>query len=118
MKVEWVGIYEGGNITNERIHFRALVDIDLRYYAIYDSNLIDANRIFVGNRNCYWFSTQLIKAGDNVVLYTRAGSPNVEKRPNGTVFHFLFRGLAQPLYRQNDSCAVLFEIGNWVTAKK
>jgi len=61
MKVQWIGIYDRGNLTSERVHFRALVDIDLRFYAIVDTQRIDASRIFVGPRSCFWFVSQLVK---------------------------------------------------------
>src|SRR5258706_12478213 len=92
------GIYDRGNFALEGIHFRALVDIDLRFYAVFDTKLIDTNRLFVGNRTCYWFASQPLKAGDNIVFYTRAGSPSVEKRSDGTIFNFVSTGLTQPLY--------------------
>ena len=34
MKVVCLGIFDRGDISKERVHFHALADIDLRYYAI------------------------------------------------------------------------------------
>ncbi len=124
MKVAWVGIYDRGNIQLERVHFRALFDIDLQFYAILDTQyqsplpFIQAapfNQIGVGNRNCFWFAPFKVKAGQNVVLYTRAGAQNTETRTDGSVFHFFFRGLALPIYQPLEKCAVIFEINNWIT---
>lgn len=116
MKVFWIGIYDRGNAQLERIHFRALFDVDLKFYAILDTEYTGPNRVQTGNKNSYWFSDKVIKAGENVVLYTRAGAPNTETRPDGAVFHFLFRGIGQALYTNPQTCAVIFEISNWATS--
>lgn len=124
MKATWLGIYDRGNIATERIHFRALVDIDLQFYAVIDteyqsvalfSSPLNQTQIAVGNKNCLWFAPYQVKAGQNVVVYTRAGSSNVETRTDGSVFHFLFRGLGQALYQPANRCAVLLEINSWIT---
>jgi hypothetical protein len=121
MKATWVGIYDRGNIANERVHFRASVDIDLRFCVILDTHYQQPSIfqpggvIEAGSKNCYWFAPFIIKAGQNVVLYTRVGNQNTETRPDGSVFHFFFRGLTQPLFQQTNRCAVLFEINNWAT---
>lgn len=122
MKATWLGIYDRGNITAERVHFRASVDVDLRFFAVLDTHYQQQPSIFqpgglieAGNKNCYWFAPFLVKAGQNVVLYTRAGNQNTETRSDGSVFHFFFRGLSQPLYQLTNRCAVLLEISNWAT---
>jgi hypothetical protein len=116
MKVTLVGIYERGILNNERVHFRASVDLDLNYYAVFDTQHLDANRIFLDHKSCYWFSAKQIKTGDNIVLYTRAGVPNVETRNDGTIYHFFFRGLNNPLYPNPKNCAVILEINSWISS--
>lgn len=115
MKAVWLGIYERGVITSERVHFRASVDFDLNFYVIVDTKKIDNGRIFLNQRSCFWFAPLKIKAGDNIVLYTRQGVPSVETRKDGGVFHFLFRGLDKPIYAEPQDCAVLLEINSWIT---
>lgn len=121
MKVTWVGIYDRGNLANERVHFRANVDIQLNYFVVLDTILLQQpaflveGRIQSANRNCYWFGQFEVKAGQNVVLYTRLGSQSTETRTDGQVYHFFFRGLPQPLYQLPLSCAVVMEINNWQT---
>src|SRR5450759_4870249 len=102
MRVIWLGIYDRGDLSKERAHFRALFDIDLQFYAVLDTQYQTpfpfGSRIEANNKGCYWFIPFQVKAGQNVVLYTRAGSQNTETRNDGSVFHFFFRGLQQPLY--------------------
>jgi hypothetical protein len=125
MKVAWLGIYDRGNIALERVHFRAMLDIDLQYYAVLDTQyqsafvtLLSPDRIEAGNKSCFWFNQIQVKAGQNVVVYTRAGVHTSETRPDGAVFHFFFRGLPNPLYMDANRCAVIFEINNWITTPK
>ncbi|MDE3098961.1 MAG: hypothetical protein KGJ88_05765 [Verrucomicrobiota bacterium] len=116
MKTTWLGIYDRGNIANERVHFRALADIDLQFCAIVDTQYQTVQGLIeVNNKNCFWFSPYPVKAGQNVVVYTRAGVPNFETRADGSMFHFFFRGLGQPLYQPVHRCAVLLEINSWIT---
>jgi hypothetical protein len=115
MKANWVGIYERGNTQGERVHFRAVVNIDLNYFAVYDTTSAGPGRINLTQRPCYWFGPKTIKAGENVVLYTRAGKENTETRPDGSVYHFFFRGLSAPLYKDSNARAVLLELNDWTT---
>lgn len=117
MKATPVGIYDRGVPNQERVHYRANVDLDLTYFAIFDTNTAGPNNINAGHSTCYWFSPYRVKAGENVVLYTRGGSQSKETRNDGTVYHFFFRGLSSSLYGNPDSRAVLFELATWSTAK-
>jgi hypothetical protein len=125
MKASWLGIYDRGNISMERVHFRANVDIDLQYYAVLDTqfesafmNLLMPDRIQAGNKSCWWFNQYQVKAGHNIVLYTRAGAHTTETRPDGSVFHFFFRGLPTPIYGNANKCAVIFELNSWITTQR
>jgi hypothetical protein len=115
MKISWIGIFDRGVLANERIHFRALYDLDIVNYAVYDTTRIDKTSVFSSQKSCWWFSSKKIKAGENVVLYTRAGIATTETRQDGAIYHFLFRGLIQPLYVKPEACAVMFEINFWDT---
>jgi hypothetical protein len=117
MKAIWIGIYDRGVLKDERVHYRVNVDLDLAYFAVFDTASADANTISAGHSTCYWFGPTRIKAGENVVLYTRAGSYSTETRKDGTVYHFFFRGRGTALYQNADSRAVLFELNTWATAK-
>lgn len=103
----------------ERVHFRALFDIDLQFYALLDTEYqlfqLFGSSVFNGQKSCFWFPPKVVRAGENVVIYTRAGVPNVENRKDNSVFHFYFRGLPNPIYQPVSKCAVLFEINSWIT---
>jgi hypothetical protein len=119
MKVSWVGIYDRGNMQLERIHFRALVPIDLCYYAVIDSQSVGnpITAVQAHNKGCYWFTSFRVEAGQNVVLYSRSGAMTTENRADGSTFHFFFRGLTAPLYQDASKCAVLLEVNDWISTQ-
>jgi hypothetical protein len=111
----------------ERVHFRATADVDLQFIVVLDSDRttpdifmvaagLGSSTVQAGSKDCFWFAAFKVKAGQNVVLYTRAGTPSTETRPDGQVFHFFFRGLAAPKYTMPNRCAVLFEMFSWETS--
>jgi hypothetical protein len=117
MKVELIGIIDRGDPDKERVHLKALVDLDLTNYAILDTLFVSAASIQAGTHQCYWCTPAPVKANSNVVIYTRVGTPTTEPAADGTVSHFFFRNMPGPLYTDPKSCAVLFEIGSWATSK-
>ncbi len=114
MKISVAGIYDRGNLDKERVHFRADTDLNLSFFVLLDTMWIDATQVSAGNHSAFWFAPQQIARGHNVVVYTRAGTPNVETRPDGTVFHFVFRGLAYPQYVSSQASVVLMEVQTWL----
>jgi hypothetical protein len=117
MRTVWIGIYDRGAIPSERVHFRASADIDLVRYVLLDTVFLSANAIGNGNKSCFWFPSQIVRAGENVVVYTRAGTTSREVRPDGSVYHFIFRGKTSALYARPEACAVLYELADWATIR-
>jgi hypothetical protein len=115
MKISLVGIYDRGSLEKERLHFRAEVDLDLSFFVVLDSHYLQPTTVEAANRMGYWFVPRSVKKGENVVLYSRAGSTNTETRPDGAIYHFMFRGHSNPLYASPNACAVLMEVQTWIT---
>jgi hypothetical protein len=113
MKATLLGIYDRGNLANERVHFRLTADVDVSFFLVLDSFHPQPHTVATEQKSCYWFPTRPAKAGENVVLYTRAGTPNTETHSNGQIYHFAFRGLQNPLYARPEASAVLVEIQSW-----
>lgn len=118
MKISISGIYDRGDIQKERLHFRADVALDLSFYVLLDTVYQGPSSVSAGNLSAHWFGPRQIARGEHVVVYTRFGNPSVEKRDNGSVYHFLFRGLATPLYTMPNSCAVLIEAQTWASTQR
>ena len=115
MKLQIKAVYDRGVLSKERIHLVANADIDLKFYLMLDTTYTAANSISNLERHAFWFSPRVIKAGENVVLYTKKGTESVETKENLGKFHFLYRGLDQTVWNKDADCAVLFEINTWAT---
>jgi hypothetical protein len=112
MKISISGIYNRGDITNERVHFRADTDIDLSFFVLFDTAFMVGTQVSAGNHGAFWFGPRAIPRGDHVVVYTRVGNPSTEKK-DGVTYHFLFRGWDVPLYTEVNRCAAIMELATW-----
>lgn len=112
-----IGIYDRGILDRERVHFQAETDIDLQFCVVMDTFFRDESSVQAGQRLCYWFAKKQIKAGENVVLYSRAGIDSTENRENGVVFHFFFRENSSVLYSDPKTTVSLMTIANWQTMR-
>jgi hypothetical protein len=123
MNLTFVTISDKGK-SEERLHFRAAAELDLSSYAVFDTVAFDdkadalgiPDRIFPGQRTCFWFSAKKLNVGESVILYTRAGNATSEQRADG-LYHFIFRGLPTPLYTSPRSAPTLFEVNTWMAKK-
>jgi len=118
MNIKLVGIFDRGNLDKERIHFIALSDLSLSYYAVFSTFYTGQNQIQALDKNCYWFPPKNIRANENIVLYTKAGQTLEQKKENGDVHHFYYRGLRVPVFQNPNACAVIFELKTWITEPK
>jgi hypothetical protein len=117
VKASIAGIYDRGSLDKERVHFRADVDLDLSFFILLDSQFVPLlmSQVSAGNHSAFWFGPQQIPRGHHVVVYTRAGVPNVETREDGSVYHFFFRSQSNPLYALPQACAVVLEVQTWAS---
>ena len=117
MKLSIVQVADRGVPNVERLHMRALLDIDLCFFIILDVNVIvPKTRVSSKPKNAYWFSTHPVKAGDNVVLYTGTGVDMVRPNGSGGTDHFFYWGCPQTLWALPTGAAVVCEISEWTTA--
>jgi hypothetical protein len=117
MKASLAGIFDRGILDKERVHFRADSDLDLSFFVLLSTHSLSETSVSAGNLSAYWFSPRAIKRGQHVVVYTRAGTPSTEAHGDGGMYHFIFRGLVNPLYALPNANAVLMEVATWVTSK-
>jgi hypothetical protein len=117
MRISLAGIYDRGSHEKERVHFRADYDVNLSFYVLLDTMRNNTSEVSAGNLSAFWFGPREIPRGHHVVVYTRAGNTNIEKRDDGSIYHFLFRGLPNSLYAVPEASAVLMEVQTWVTAQ-
>jgi hypothetical protein len=112
MKVSISGIYNRNEIANERVHFRADVDLDLSFFVLFDTVFMGGSQVSAGTHTAFWFGPRAIPRGEHIVVYSRTGNPSTERKETGT-YHFLFRGSSAPLYSDSNRCAAVMELTTW-----
>lgn len=93
-------IADKGSIQNERVVVKALVDVDIGRYGIFRTGK-SATGITNSVYNTYWFPDRQVRAGDLIVLYTKAGVYSVKRNLDGSDAHFYYWGLSAPLWNGN-----------------
>jgi hypothetical protein len=117
VKASFVAIYDRGLLASERFHFQMTVDLNLSFLVLLDTVYSNPTGIDAGNKLAYWFPPKLVKAGEHIVVYSRAGVVSAELK-NGINYHFVFRGLATPVYANPNACGVIMELQTWTTSPK
>ncbi len=117
MRLKIVKIIDRTSAKDERLWLKVLQDADLSFYVVFDTTYVNENQISNLQRHAYWFASKNVKTGDNVVLYTRKGTPNSKANLDGTTSHFLYWGLDHPIWNNKGDCAVLMELNSWTTSQ-
>lgn len=117
MNINIEKILDRGTANKERLWLRVVADTDLCYFIVFDTTYTTPDSISNLHRHAYWFRSKEVRAGDSVVLYTKAGTPSEQVNPDGTKTHFLFWGLENTIWNKTGDCAVLFEVTSWQTSK-
>lgn len=103
-----------GNLNDERIGMRVLEDCNLKFFAVYHTS-VNEKGFYNRPKHVFWFYPKDVKAGDEVVLYTRKGADNTIDKDDHQV-HFIYWGLDQSIANKGD-CVVLSEIKDWMIEK-
>ena len=117
MKIEIINIIDRGTADQERLWLKVSSDTDLVYFIVFDTTYTTQASISNLPRHTYWFRPKIVKAGDQVILYTKAGTPTETKNQDGSTTHFLFWGLEKTIWNAPGDCAVLFEVSTWQTSQ-
>jgi hypothetical protein len=113
--VKIVGIVDRGVPGKERLHLAAVANVSLNYYAVFDTVYVGPDGIAPIPRRAYWFADYQVKAGDQVILYTKPGEQSTKQRNDGYINHFFYWGLDRHIWKDPASCAVVLEISDWAT---
>lgn len=113
MTLEISSFAEAGNLQKERLVIKIRDDVDIGEYAVFHSR-ISSNAIPTsGSKKAYWFPDRAVKAGDLVVLYTKAGTTGKKDLGEGRTAHFFYWGQETALWGPNTG-AVVLEISDWI----
>lgn len=114
MKLDPLKVEDRGDIERERLVFRAREDVDVGRYAIFKcENSETKGRVLSANIPAvYWFPDKTIKAGDFVVVYSKAGARSEKKGDNGNMTYFYYWGFESAQWNKNYT-PVLLEANTW-----
>jgi hypothetical protein len=116
MKLKIVQLTDRGIAFQERLHLTVLAEANLINYVVFDTVGISNDRIVAIPKRAFWFSSYVVRPGDNVILYTKAGVSSVTRRPDGGADHFFFWGIDSTLWNDASARAVLLEVSDWQTS--
>ncbi len=110
-------IVDRGVPNQERLHLTVGRDSNAANYVVLLSSFSTPSRdsVLAGSRSSFWFPNRNLKAGDNVILYTKGGTESMQARPDGKQNHFFFWGSNQTLFPDPSSCVIVAELNNWIT---
>ena len=111
MKLVFSSYGDEGNLSDERFGFKVVQDCNLKFYVAYHTHETDGG-FYNRPLDVFWFYPKNVKAGDEVVLYTKKGEDSSEIRKDGHTVHFFFWGLDKPIIKKGD-CIVLSEVNSW-----
>ena len=118
MRLSVVAIADPSVPNRERVHLSVVTDTDLTYYILFSSFMMENGLVSAGGKAGFWFPSHIVKAGDNVVVYTGTGMPTTNIRADGGTNHFFYWGMPRTLFNVPASCVVLGELNAWLTQNK
>jgi hypothetical protein len=113
MNLAIVTIANRGDLSNERLHLKVKADTGLGSYVALATVYSSPTTFTAMPKALFWFPAKPVKAGDNIVLYTKAGSAKSELQADGTTNHFFYWGKAAPLFNASEDCCVVLELNSW-----
>jgi len=113
MNLEISSFADAGNLQKERLVIKALHDVDIGEYAVFCSRTSAHFLPTTGSKQAYWFPDRSVKAGDLVILYTKAGKTSTKALSQGRTAHFFYWGQESALWG-SPRTAVVLEISDWI----
>lgn len=107
-------VSDKGSADNERLVLRVKSDDDVGDYAVLQTGwIIDKNIPTTRVYRAFWFPNASVKAGDLVVLYTKAGQRSSKTMENNYTAHFFYWGHTESIWQTSDRGAVLLHAPAW-----
>src|SRR5437763_16335917 len=113
MNLEIIKIHNHGDQNEEYVEFKATAACNLDHYIITDNTYTPDGHISNKLRHPFWFTSQNVRAGDYVFLYTKPGSSDSFQNKAGSTTYRFYWGVREPLWNDTGDCAVLFELNTW-----
>lgn len=108
-------IRDAGDLDKERLVLQTILDCEIGdYLTSVSTETNNGNSVLSKIGNTYWFPDGKISGGSLVVLYTKKGTNSVKNNSDGSKSYFYYRNETAPVFAAPNSCAVVFEINNWI----
>jgi hypothetical protein len=115
LALQFVAIVDKGEVRKERVHLKATRDGNTSFFILLAAQAVSANEVSAGARPAYWFEPADIKAGDHVIVYTRAGEYSKSRRTDGYLNHFFYWGRTTTLFGAETARVVIAALDTWET---
>jgi hypothetical protein len=114
MNIEIRNVRDVGNIDSERIVLKVGPENDdIGKYILLDTELAKDQQPTNRLRHTFWFPDKKIRANDIVVLYTKPGRAGQKENGSGSISHFFYWGLQNPIWNGDSNCAVILRVKDW-----
>ncbi|MEN2473586.1 hypothetical protein [Burkholderia sp. GS2Y] len=113
MKIALKSFADVGIEAKERIVMRVDSDHDIGKYVLLCTAKGSEGKPTWGKKEAYWFPDKPLKAGDQVVLYSKAGTRSEKKLDDGSTVHFFYWGLSGTRWGDGKNMAVLVQGEDW-----
>lgn len=110
MNIKITRIINPGVVDKERLLMKVIASDDVGRYVVFDTVETGSRTISSRPRNVYWFPDREVKAGDQIVLYTKTGISTQRKSDDGSTIFFFYWGKREPLWNKPGEGAALLEI--------
>jgi hypothetical protein len=116
MRLQVIRIADRGVPNQERLHLSVIQDATLASYVVLLSRYPTPTGVTSGNLPAFWFPTTLVRAGDQIVLFSGSGNASTVKNANGSTTYFFHWGLKSTVWNQSADCAVVIEAADWAAS--
>ena len=113
MRIEIRSVHHRGNRGKEYVSLKANADCDAGAYILADSTCRSDGEITGSLRRTFWLPSRRIAKGDYIHVYTSAGANTSFTNRSRSTTHIVYWGLSDAIWKDDTSCAVLFDIGAW-----
>ena len=113
MRVNIKYIRNLGRKDNERVILEVTEQDDIGHYILARSSYTSDKAVSSKLQDIYWLPDQKVQPGDLVVVYTKSGYGRSKQNKDGSSSHFLYWGIDDPIWDEEDSVPVLFCIQDW-----
>lgn len=114
MKVRIRYVVNPGDMDRERLVMQVRRDVDIGNFMLVRTGFED-DEVTTSVSHAFWFPDKQLRAGDLVVVYSKAGNDNQKLLDDGQEAHFFYWDQKSPLWDDGQFVPVLFYTPQWTS---